>query len=98
MKVSFADHNSNEEEQTSRASLRVAPADRAATGKPTISGTLRVTEIVTASTSSIRDSDGVSGVTFEYQWVRVDGGTDIDIPGETVSSYVLRAADEGQRT
>ena len=97
VKVSFADHNSNEEEQTSRASLRVAPADRAATGKPTISGTLRVTEIVTASTSSIRDSDGVSGVTFEYQWVRVDGGTDIDIPGETVSSYVLRADDEGQR-
>ena len=97
VKVSFADHNSNEEEQTSRASLRVAPADRAATGKPTISGTLRVTEIVTASTSSIRDSDGVSGATFEYQWVRVDGGTDTDISGETGSSYVLRAADEGQR-
>ena len=97
VKVSFADYNSNQEEQTSRASSPVLPGNTAATGKPTISGTLRVTETVTAGTSSIRDSDGVSGATFEYQWVRVRAGIDTDILRETGSSYVLRAADEGQR-
>ena len=99
VKVSFDDYNSNEEEQTSLASDQVVPLNRAATGKPTISGTLplRVTETVTARTSAIRDSDGLSGVTFEYQWVLVDGGTDTDISGETMSSYVLRDADEGKK-
>ena len=98
VQVSFRDVaiDPNDEEQTSRASLRVVPANRAATGKPTISGTLRVTETVTASTSPIRDADGVTGVTFEYQWVRVDGGTDTDISGATASSYVLDIADEGK--
>ena len=97
VKVSFTDYNGNVEEQTSRASDRVVPGNRDATGKPTISGTLRVTETVTASTSSIRDSDGVSGVTFEYQWVRVDGGADTDIPGEAGSSYVLQPADQDKQ-
>ena len=98
VQVSFQDDatTANDEEQTSRASLKVVPANRAATGKPTISGTLRVTETVTASTSPIRDVDGLTGATFEYQWVRVDGGTDTDIPGETESSYVLQTADAGK--
>ena len=98
VQVSFQDDatTANDEEQTSRASLKVVPANRAATGKPTISGTLRVTETVTASTSPIRDVDGLTGATFEYQWVRVDGGTDTDIPGATESSYVLQDADAGK--
>ena len=99
VQVSFQDDatTANDEEQTSRASLKVVPANRAATGKPTISGTLRVTETVTASTSPIRDVDGLTGATFEYQWVRVDGGTDTDIHGETESSYVLQTADQDKQ-
>ena len=89
----------NAEQQTSRASLKVVPtANTAATGKPTISGPapLRVTHTLTAGTSAISDSDGVTGVTFGYQWVRVDGGTDTDIAGATESSYVLETDDEGK--
>ena len=98
VKVSFTDSGSNAEEQTSRASLKVVPAlNTPATGKPTIAGTLRVTETVTANTSAIGDSDGVNEVIFEYQWVLVDGGTDIDIPVATESSYVLQPADEGKK-
>ena len=99
VKVSFTDRRSNAEEQTSRASLRVVPVLNRAASKPTIAGTLplRVTATVTASTSSIRDPDGVNGVTFEYQWVQVDGGTDIDIPRATESSYILRPDDEGKK-
>ena len=99
VKVSFQDNAStpNAEDQKSVASLLVVPlasANRAATGKPTISGTLRVTETLTASTSAIRDADGLTGVTYEYQWVRVDGGTDTDISGATESRYLLQDADE----
>ena len=99
VRVSFSDRRSNAEEQTSRASLRVVPAvNRAATGKPTIAGPvpLRVTHTLTASTSSIRDPDGVTGVTFEYQWVVVDRGSEILIPGATEASYVLGSHEEGK--
>ena len=100
VKVSFTDSGTNAEEQTSRASLKVVPAaNTAATGKPTISGPvpLRVTHTLTASTSAIRDTDGVTGVTYKYQWVLVDSGTDTDISGATESSYVLETADEGKK-
>ena len=103
VQVSFTDSAStpNAEVQKSVASLRVVPlasANTAATGKPTISGpaALRVTHTLTAGTSAISDSDGVTGVTFAYQWVRVDGGVDTDIAGATESSYVLEADDEGK--
>ena len=100
VKVSFTDSGTNAEEQTSRASLKVVPAaNTAATGKPTISAPvpLRVTHTLTASTSAIRDTDGVTGVTYKYQWVLVDGGTDTDISGATESSYILETADEGKK-
>ena len=99
VKVSFTDSGSNAEKRTSRASLKVVPAaNTAATGKPTIAGPvpLRVRHTLTAGTSAISDTDGVTGVTFGYQWVRVDGGVDTDIAGATESSYVLEADDEGK--
>ena len=101
VKVSFQDSATtpNDEEQTSVASLRVVPAasaNRAATGVPTISGTLRVAETLTASTSAIRDADGLSGVIYKYQWVRVDAGTDTDISGAEGQTYVLQEADQGK--
>ena len=101
VKVSFQDSATtpNDEEQESVASLRVVPAasaNRAATGVPTVSGTLRVTETLTASTSAIRDADGLSGVTYKYQWVRVDAGTDTDISGAEGQTYVLQEADQGK--
>ena len=102
VKVSFTDSTStpNDEEQTSVASRRVVPlasANRAPTGAPTISGSLRVTETLTASTSAIRDADGLSGVTYKYQWVRVDAGTDTDISGAEGQTYVLQEADQGKK-
>ena len=101
VKVSFQDSATtpNDEEQESVASLRVVPAasaNRAATGVPTVSGTLRVAETLTASTSAIRDADGLSGVTYKYQWVRVDTGTDTDISGAEGQTYVLQEADQGK--
>ena len=67
-----------------------------ATGVPTISGTLRVGETLTADVTGIADVDGLSGVTFSYQWVSNDGTADRDIAGATDSTYTLVAYDEGK--
>ena len=64
----------------------------AATGAPTINGTAQVDETLTASTSGISDSDGLTNASFTYQWL----ADDADISGATGSSYTLVAADEGK--
>ena len=50
-----------------------------ATGAPTISGTVQVRETLTASTSGIADTDGLTNVSYSYQWIRNDGSADTDI-------------------
>ena len=68
-------------------------ANRAAAGAPTIGGTPRVGEELTASTSGISDADGLDHASFAYQWIR----TGADIQGATGSTYTPVAADEGKR-
>ena len=73
-----------------------AVPNSAATGAPTISGTAQVGETLTADTSDISDANGLDNVTYSYQWVRSDGGTDTDISGETGSTYTLVTVDLGK--
>ena len=61
-------------------------------GLPTISGTPQVGEILTADVSSITDADGLTNVSYRYQWVA--GGTAID--GATGSSYTLTSSEQGK--
>ena len=68
------------------------PANRPATGAPTISGTAQVTETLTADTSGIADEDGLDDATFSYQWLAGDA----DIQGATASAHTLTCADEGK--
>ena len=63
-----------------------------ATGAPTISGTAQVGETLTADTSAISDADGLTSVTWQYQWLRNDS----EINGATSSSYTLVNADQNQ--
>ena len=74
-----------------------------ASGMPDISGTARVGRTLTAGTSEISDRNGKSkaengevGFAYTYQWVRVDGGTETNILGETASTYTLAMADLGK--
>ena len=67
-----------------------------ATGAPTISGTARVGETLTARTSGISDVDGINGDTVAYQWTASDGATDTEISGATGFSYTLVEADVGK--
>ena len=65
----------------------------AAAGAPTIGGTPRVGEALSASTSGISDADGLDNASFAYQWIRASA----DLDGATGSTYTPVAADEGER-
>ena len=93
VKVTFTDDADNQESLTSAETLAVAAKpNTAATGEPTISGTPQVDETLTADTSAISDEDGLSNVSYQYQWLRDDA----DIAGQTNSTYELVSADEGK--
>ena len=78
VKVSFTDDASNPETLTSAAtSMDIAAANTPATGAPTITGTAQVGQTLTAVTTAIMDADGLTSVSYTYQW-RVDGGTDAE--------------------
>ena len=67
-------------------------SNSAATGAPTIGGTARVGESLTASTSDIADADGLANASFTYQWL----ADDLDISGATGSSYTVVTVDAGK--
>ena len=76
------------------------PANHAATGEPAITGTAQAGQGLTADASPIMDTDGLTGVDFTYQWLRVDAdGTSnpVDITDATAATYTLTAADVGKR-
>ena len=53
--------------------------------------------MLTVSTSGISDPDGLTGVSYAYQWIRVDEmNEETDIAGATASTYTLKDADEGK--
>ena len=64
-----------------------------AEGQVTITGDLEVGESLTADTSGITDADGLTGVSYNYQWIREMGGTETEIPGANAFSYRLTDAD-----
>ena len=95
VKVSFTDDASNSETLTSAATATVGAAgNTAATGAPTITGTAEVGETLTAVTTGIADADGLTSVSYAYQWIRVNG-TEADIAGENSTTYTLVDADLG---
>ena len=74
------------------------PSNSPETGSPGIQGTARVGETLTATTSGIRDDDGLDNAVFAYQWVRSELGAEsgTDIAGATGSNYGVTAEDEGK--
>ena len=70
-----------------------------ATGVPTIDGVPQVGQTLTANAGTIADDNGLPTTTFpmgyEFQWVRVNGGTETDIPGADQRTYDPASADVG---
>ena len=93
VEVTFTDDRNNAETLTSAATVAVVAApNREATGQPTIDGTPQVGETLTANTANVADQDGLTNVSYSYQWIA--GGTDID--GATGSSYEITSSEQGQ--
>ena len=95
VQVSFTDDAGNAETLTSAATDEVAAEstpNTPATGAPTISGTARVGETLTANTVDITDADGLENATFTYRWL----ADDTVIAGATGSTYTLKETDEGK--
>ena len=78
------------------------PSNRQSTGAPIISylGDLEAGTTLTADVSNIQDADGLSNVSYTYQWYRVLNGVETQISGATSSTYKVddvNNADDGYR-
>ena len=67
-------------------------ANTPATDAPDISGTAQVGQTLTAGTSGISDADGLTNVSYSYQWQ----ADDTDISGATSSTYALQPSENGK--
>ncbi len=67
-------------------------ANTPATGAPNISGTAQVGQTLTAGTSGISDADGLTNVTYSYQWL----ADDTEINDATNSIYTVQASENGK--
>ena len=94
MKVTASDGNGGSVSDTFDIVVSAA-ANNAAMGAPTITGTAQVGETLTAVTTGITDADGLTSVTYTYQWIRANG-TEADIASANSSTYILIAADLGK--
>ena len=87
----------NESASAYTMTIDVTAVNDAATGEPAISGTARVGSELTAAKGTIADVDGLTSVSYSYQWIRVDGTDETDITGAASSTYTLVAADQGKK-
>ena len=94
--VSFSDDDDNDETLTSYWLLVFTPSNTPAAGAPTISGTAQVGEELTADTLRITDANGLTNVSYEYQWISSDGSSDVEIANATASTYTVAAEDAGR--
>ena len=72
-------------------------ANNPATGSPVITGTAQVGQLLYASLGSVADADGPLIIAASYQWIRVDGATETDITGATITPYTPVADDVGKQ-
>ena len=73
-------------------SVMVTLTNNLPTGEPTISGTAQVSQTLTASTSDIADVDGLTNVSYSYQWL----ADDTEIDEATSSTYTVQSSDNGK--
>ena len=74
-------------------------AGTAATGAPTITGTAAVGQPLAVDLTGIADADGLTNVSYSYQWVRVDAdglSNPVDITDATAATYTPDRRRRGQ--
>ena len=93
VRVVFNDDAGNQEYPLSSRTIGPVLPNTAATGAPTISGTEQAGELLSAATSAIQDAEGLTNVSYTYQWLRNDGNTDTEITGAVGPQYIPSDAD-----
>ncbi len=91
--VTFTDDAGYSEWLTSAATDPVAEAqapNTPATGAPAITGTVQVGNTLTVDTSGIADANGLTNVSYSYQWL---SSRDAAISGAVNSTYQLQPSD-----
>ena len=84
---------SSQQQQAQQAPQGNQPAN----GKPAITGSPNPGETLGVDTSAVSDPNGMTDVTFTYQWVRNDGSGDTDIASATGSTYTVADSDTGNQ-
>ena len=74
----------------------VTTPNKPPTGLPTITGTPQAGTALTADTSAIQDADGLTNVSYRYQWIANDGTADADVQDATASTYTASVNDVGK--
>ncbi|MCY4485821.1 MAG: hypothetical protein OXF11_01745, partial [Deltaproteobacteria bacterium] len=92
VRVTFNDDGGFPQTITSAQTAAVR-SGAAPTGRPEISGVLRVGETLRAVTGGINDRDGLDRTAFVYQWL----ADDVSIANATSATYTLTAAEQGKR-
>ena len=96
VRVTFTDGGGTQETLTSLATSAVVAAGTAnqePTGLPTISGTVREHQTLTANTDGIADADGLTGVGYSYEWL----ANDTAVSRGVGRAYTVTASDVGKR-
>ena len=93
VRVVFNDDAGNQEYPLSSRTIGPVLTNTAATGAPTISGTEQAGELLSAATSAIQDAEGLTNVSYTYQWLRSDGNTDTEITGAVGPQYIPSDSD-----
>ena len=96
--VSYTDAQGGTESHTGMMGTTTSNVNDANTAVPTISGTASEDETLTADVTPLNgnDEDGMTSVTFSYQWQRCTSftaNTCSDLSGETSTTYTLGQAD-----
>ena len=88
------DEVSGEPDNTNNCStsVTVVVVNSPATGAPTITGRAQVGQTLTASTTGILDTNGLTSVSYSYQWL----ADDTEIDGATSSNYIVQSSDNGK--
>ena len=80
--------------------VSVTNVDEDPTGVPMVTGNLRVGETLTAGVGGIADPDGLAARAgapgYGFQWQRLHGADQRDIPNATAQTYTVAAADIGR--
>ena len=71
-------------------------ANEAATSTLSIVGTFFEANLALHVSGQVTDANGTFNAQYDYQWLRVDGGTETEISGATDPPYRIQSADVGK--